>query len=326
MRFTNQHRLPGELVTAAYDDQYDRGDSDISVTQLIDAPRIRLLQMERGDEVVKDVSDNFNALLGTAFHALMEENSDPDVLTEERMYAELQGYRISGAMDRIITEGKRLIIQDYKVTSVFTVMAHKPAWDAQLNLYRWLYHKNHGTWPHAEVVALCRDWRPFEAEQKMTQGYPARPIVRIPIKGWTQQEVAGYVGKRMALHRKAEEHWRETGELPECSDNDRWASGKQFALMEKGPNAKSRAIKLFNSRSSAEEYARHSRMFTLHPARKASGKRLVYVDERPGGYKRCNSYCDLRDVCDQWKEFKDNRDFAIMMEKIGADDADAGEV
>ena len=44
MRWTNEHDLPEPLYRAIIDDPYDKGDAELSVTQLLLPPRIVLLQ------------------------------------------------------------------------------------------------------------------------------------------------------------------------------------------------------------------------------------------------------------------------------------------
>ena len=65
MKITNEHQLPDAFLNFAKDDKYSKGDSDISVTTLIDSPRIRLLREKKKDEMTKDVVDMIWPLLGT---------------------------------------------------------------------------------------------------------------------------------------------------------------------------------------------------------------------------------------------------------------------
>lgn len=66
---TNVHNLPEQLVKAV---QYDTHKmvGTISVTQLIDAPQVRLLKRQHTYE--EDVSEALNSLLGTATHHILE--------------------------------------------------------------------------------------------------------------------------------------------------------------------------------------------------------------------------------------------------------------
>ena len=56
MKITNLTNLPDPVVKALSKDNYSRGESQISVTTLIDCPRVRLLREEHDDEISEDVS------------------------------------------------------------------------------------------------------------------------------------------------------------------------------------------------------------------------------------------------------------------------------
>jgi len=69
LKITNKYGAPDELYKAAtFDDHVTKG--DISVTTLINSPRVRMLKEKY--EVEEDVNDHVFMMLGTAFHSLME--------------------------------------------------------------------------------------------------------------------------------------------------------------------------------------------------------------------------------------------------------------
>lgn len=72
---TNKYDLPETLVNAVKNDSYVSG-GDISVTALIDSPRIRILKRKYDYE--EDVSEVLYALLGTAMHHIIERANDRD--------------------------------------------------------------------------------------------------------------------------------------------------------------------------------------------------------------------------------------------------------
>lgn len=223
MRLTNKHKLPPELIAAKVADPYDSGGADISVTTLIDSPRIALMREIHEPEV--DISNAIWPLLGQAFHSLMEGGSDPDVIHEERMFAEIEGWTVSGKMDRQETHRGRVKISDYKVTSAWKIKHGHAEWKEQLNCYAWLYHEKHGVLPdELEIIALCRDWREREKSQR---GYPEQPIVRIPIDLKSLGEIRYFVRTRVKLHQAARKLYESAGELVPCSDGDRWGGTKR---------------------------------------------------------------------------------------------------
>jgi hypothetical protein len=96
MKFTNNHNLPESFVNFVRADKYSRGDADISVTQLIDSPRVRLLRNDKADEMETDVSDRVWSLFGTAVHHILEStNASHAVTMEERLFMEVDGWKLS---------------------------------------------------------------------------------------------------------------------------------------------------------------------------------------------------------------------------------------
>ena len=80
MKYTNKHDIPKEIIRAIENDQYTRGNSDISVTGLLQPPRIRLLEREHHDDIVLDYSDETWKILGQSVHAILERaNENYDV-------------------------------------------------------------------------------------------------------------------------------------------------------------------------------------------------------------------------------------------------------
>ena len=71
MKVTNRFNLPDVVVQALSINKYSK--ADISVTQLIDSPRIKVIQEEMHDELKSDISDNVFSVLGTAVHGVFEE-------------------------------------------------------------------------------------------------------------------------------------------------------------------------------------------------------------------------------------------------------------
>ena len=57
MNITNNHNLPQSFVNFARNDKYSKGQSDISVTTLIDSPRVRLLREAKSSEMTSDAAD-----------------------------------------------------------------------------------------------------------------------------------------------------------------------------------------------------------------------------------------------------------------------------
>ena len=290
---TNKHNLPQTLVNLAMRDTYSRGKANISVTELIGSPRIRVLKNTHKGELTSDVSELLWSLLGRAMHTIVEQGADDQHIAEERLFLEVNGWKLSGGIDLQIlgsgADGEQVIaLSDYKMTSAWSVMNPKPDWERQLNVYAYLVEKVRGwTVESLTINAIVRDWNKHEAARR--EGYPATPIVVLPQTLWSPQERERYVLERMKIHQDAEtQHdWGEA--MPECSDEERWFKPGKLAVMKEG---RVRAIKLFDvgQRDEAEALAK---------------EKGAKVEERPSENTRCENYCPVSSWCSQYQAIKE---------------------
>lgn len=272
---TNVHGLPQSIVAAVTADPYVGG-GDISVTKLIDAPQIRTLMLKHKDEITTDVSERIWSLLGQAVHTILERAAlrTEGMIAEDRLYANISGWQLSGQFDVMHMETG--VLSDYKVTTVYKLQ-NIDGWTQQLNVLRWLAHQNSITVNQLEIIAILRDWKKGEAERK-PESYPQTPIVRVEIPLWTLEEAEEFIIDRVQLHQYAQ-----SGRTVHCTDEERWYTGTQYALMKDGGK---RALKLYDER----------------PEDVPEGH---YVQERQGEYRRCASYCEVRAFCPQAQETRD---------------------
>ena len=272
MNLTNVHGLPDALVNAVKNDPYTGG-GDISVTKLIDAPRRRTLYKKYRELVVEDVSERIWSLMGQAVHTVLE-RAGTNALVEERLYADVNGWKVSGQFDRLhLADG---VLQDWKVCSVYKASGDE-GWERQLNCLRWLAHKNGMAANKLQVIAIFRDWKKSEAVRN--PDYPQRNVMIIDVPLWSIEQAEGYVQARVQLHQASDQ-----GVDVDCTADERWYSGTSFALMKDGGK---RAKKVAPS---AEE---------LGPVPEGH-----YVQERPGVNRRCEGYCEVAPFCEQWKQIQ----------------------
>jgi hypothetical protein len=285
MKLTNKFGLPAPVVKALTRSEYTKGESNRSITQLIDAPRVRILRQEHWEELEEDVSEKMWAVLGTAAHKMFEETADDKHISEERIFTEIDGWVISGAIDVQKIEDDGVTIMDYKTTSVWSVIMGKVEWERQLNCYAELVRRAKGSKVKAlKVIAILRDWRSRDAEEK--PDYPRAPIVEVNIPLWPESQAAEYLNERVALHQKAEFDRLTGSELPDCSEQERWIKESKWALKRRGQK---RAVKLFDN----EEDAR---------AAVVDGMELEF---RQGEAIRCTAnWCRVNAWCSQYQRNK----------------------
>jgi len=267
MNLTNLMGLPDAFVAAVKNDPYTGG-GDISVTKLIDAPQRRVLYSKFKDFVVEDVSDRVWALMGQAVHTVLE-RAGTSALVEERLFMDVNGWKLSGQFDRLHVADKT--IQDWKVTSTYKADGDD-SWTKQLNILRMLAIKNGHDIERLQVVAIFRDWQRSKAERDPK--YPQSNVKIIELPVWSDEQAMQYITDRVSMHQAAVK-----GDEVLCSDDERWYAGSTFALMKEGNK---RATKVADTKEELGEPAKG-----------------FFIEERKGGYRRCEGYCEVAPFCPQ---------------------------
>jgi hypothetical protein len=296
MKLTNKYGLPDTVVKALTRSEYSKGESNRSITQLIDSPRVRILRQENWDNMEEDVSEKMWAVLGSAAHKMFEATGDEKHITEERLFTEIDGWVISGAIDVQRIESDGITVMDYKTTSVWSVILGKVEWERQLNCYASLVRRAKKTRVKGlKVVAILRDWRSRDAEEK--QDYPRAPIVEIDVPMWSEEEQDRYLEERVSIHQAAEFQRLTGAELPECSPQEQWEKPSVWAVKKTGNK---RALKLYDNEAEAKS--------ALQP-----GQEIEFRRGEPG---RCTAnWCRVNAWCSQYKKYMDEnfkpKDFSV---------------
>jgi hypothetical protein len=280
MKVTNKYDLPIALVRAMSRDDYTKGKSDYSVTGLLTPPKVALLREQYNDRMEMDISDKMYTFLGTALHKVMEDTVMPENCTyEERLYADIDGTTISGAIDIQERLPAGTIVWDYKVTSVWSVMNEKAEWVQQLNMYKWFVETvKKERVVGLKICAFLRDW----SGNKTGENYPEASIVIVDIPLWSATEAQEFIRNRLNAHKEAKMVMDFGQEPPPCSDKERWMSETTFAVKREGRKT---AIRVLTSEQEAKEMAE---------------KEKGYVETRLGEPRRCTgNYCGVAEWCKQ---------------------------
>ena len=278
MKITNNYDLPAPLVSAILNDTYEKL-GDISVTRLIGAPRKHQLELRHDAEVVQDATDFLWSLLGQSIHEIFKrsDRDGKDYLTEQRLTAACGGWVISGQPDLVTADG---VVQDWKVTSVYSfLLGDKPEWETQLNCYAWLLQENGYKVSALQIVGILRDWMQSKAGEG---NYPPVPFLLKDIPLWSKAARQRYVEERVAIHQFAVD--APDDELPECTDEERWARPTTWAVKKKGNK---KAARVLASEAEAMTWI--------------AGASGFEIEERPGRNIRCEEYCAAAPFCNQWK-------------------------
>jgi hypothetical protein len=284
LKITNKHNVPLPLVTLASREYYSKGKSQYSVTELMSPPRIRRLREQYDDAIEQDVSDMLWSMLGSALHVVMERGQTPGFITEQRLFYEVDGVTISGAIDLQEETPFGVIITDYKFTSAWAVMQEKLEWVQQLNVYRFLVEKVKGKKVVGlRICALVRDFSRHETKE----GYPKAPIEMVDLEVWPLEKTEAYIRERLEAHRISKVDHDLGDELAPCSNEDRWMSETVYAVKREGRKT---AIRVLKDEEEAKALAE---------------KEKGYVETRLGEPRRCTgNFCGVAQWC---KQFQDER-------------------
>ena len=281
MQVTNVHNLPEPLVTLARREYYSKGAAQYSVTEIMSPPKIRRMREKYDDQIVTDVSSMLWSLLGSALHVVMERGETSGWIKEERLFAEVDGVSISGAID-LQEEGEAgITIYDYKFTSAWAVMQEKEEWIQQLNIYKWLVE----TVKQRKVVGLkiCAMVRDY-SKHDLREAYPAAPICVVDIPLWDSVKTEMYIRERLEMHRESKMRADFEEDLQNCSNEERWMSETTFAVKREGRKT---AIRVFK---------------TIEEATELAEKEKGYVETRLGEPRRCTGdFCGVSQWCAQYQ-------------------------
>ena len=321
---TNKYGLPQTFVRFLERDPYTKEGADFSVTELINPPRIA--QLSRRHEVDVDVSGCMRQLLGTAIHYVLEKGAGKEDEVEQRFFLTIDGTTVSGQVDLIepipkhefsVDDKDVYAVRDYKSTSTWGIIYNpdgKQEWHEQLNMYKLLRSMGKTTLDDSkaenflsatfdskhfdemdakndvdllDAVVILTDWTPSKVGK--SRDYPDQSVKSVPIPQWGMEEIFLYLLGRMQAHTHASA--LPDDQLPECTPEERWAEGGKWAVHKTSQNGKpsARAVRVFDDESEALQCQRDLQYQTS-------------VVKRFGNeYKRCEMWCPVAAVCNQYK-------------------------
>lgn len=290
MKFTNKHNIPQTFVNVLDRPTYSKGKANLSVTQLINSPKIVALTKKFEDELEQDVADMVWSIFGSAVHKVLEHGQDENHIVEERLHTEVDGWKISGAIDLQILSGDSIAVRDYKTVSAWSVMNEKIEWEQQLNIYAWLVETVKKT-PVSSlgIVAIIRDWNRREAGRN--PDYPQAPVKEIGIPIWEKSYAEEFIKERIHLHANCEFELETDGDLPDCTPEEMWERPTVYAVKKIGG---ARARSVHDTRQEALEVL-------------AKIGKAYEIEVRPGSRTRCENFCPVSVYCQQWRNHQEKK-------------------
>ena len=292
MKITNKFNLPEPFVALATRNSYSKGKSDYSVTEIISPPRVQRLRAKHWAEMEQDVSDMTWSLMGTMAHHLLESKTPGHLTSEERLFVEIDGVTLSGAMDLQEDVDGSIKITDYKFTSAWALREDKIEWVLQQNIYAWMVEKVKGKPVSSiNICAFIRDWSRREAALK--PDYPQASAQMVSVPRMSSEEVEKYIRERVELHRQAKVASDWGDDLLPCTDEERWMRTTTYAVKKEGRKT---AVRVFDTQEEADAL-----MAEMQPKDKA------FIEIRKGEPVRCTgNFCGVAKWCSQFQKEQDN--------------------
>lgn len=283
MRIKNAYNLPQPFVDAVSVDDYDKGDSDYTSTGVLQPPRMSVLTKKHWDEMEEDVIDRLPRFAGQVKHVVLQRmaQKNPDrYIVETRFYAKVIDFLFSGQID--LYDKQDCILYDWKEASVWkAIVGDQKEWHAQGNMNRYLLTHQCVNYPVTKVIfiAFFKDWKRREAARD--RDYPQQPVQTFEIPLWTNEQTFDFIAERIRLHESAKI------ELPECTDEERWAKPTQWAVRKR---VNKRATYVCDTLEEAEQ-------------RRGDNINMV-IEERKGEDTRCLHHCSAYPFCEQAQKYK----------------------
>lgn len=231
MRIINVDGLPQPVYEwiLASQKEYSKGSADVSVTELINPPRIRVLKKKLYDQIVIEASSLLNVTVGQAIHKSIQDATKTGV-SERRLDCEIFGWKVSGGMDHWV-DG---ILSDWKTANkwktVLSDTGNIEEWEKQLNCYAHILRSHDIPVSKTKIWAYFKDWNRGEHSRYSKQGgifdpgykagYPDNEWLYFDLRLWSPEESKSYMEERVKLHQDADKA------LPLCPKEELW-NGKR---------------------------------------------------------------------------------------------------
>lgn len=286
MKLTNKFSIPQTFINVLDRPTYSKGKAHLSVTQLLNSPKIVALTKKFEDEIEQDAADMVWSIFGSAVHNILEHGKDENHIVEQRIHKEYEGWHISGAIDLQVVNEKGIDVKDYKTTTVWAVMNEKFEWEVQLNIYAGLVEDvKKIPVTSVGIVAIIRDWNRRESTTR--EGYPEAPVKEIPIRLWSKEERDEFISGRIALHSACEFAIETDGDLPDCTPDEMWEKQTTYAIKKIGNK---RAFKVYENEKDALDAV-------------ADMEKTYEIEVRKGERTRCTNFCPVNTWCTQYKTY-----------------------
>lgn len=339
MQYTNNFNLPDTIYKAITRDHH-LSSGDISVSQLIDAPQIRILKKLHRDELTQDISEMVAALSGTATHAILEQalydnriqKSFDDVRnyfidksnsakTDEEKAQALQSVKTMDALlgtefpnrpeDKYISEKTLHIEVDGMVISgtfdLYEIASKKLQDYKNCSTWSYIFPESKLSW-QAQVNVYCYMMREHGYEIKeasvvaIFKDFSRSKIIQN--KDYPRQPIIE-IPIPVYSHEQMDKYIKERVRLHKQAElgNVAECTGRERWSSADMYAVKAKGAKRALAGSLCESEIAAKKFIEMNK----DAYEGLYVDYRPGENKRCNEWCQVRDFCKQRKSYLEKK-------------------
>lgn len=278
MIIENKMNLP-EAFVRAVTPKYHNEKGSYSATTLLKGTKEILLTERHWENISIDCSDMVNAILGTAFHSVMEENSDKK-FTEVSVNTEVSGIKVTGKVDLYDEDNKT--VYDWKTASVWKVIKGDFSdWRKQGLIYAYLLKLAGHEVNKCSFIVSLKDFSPTKSETDASYPRSAVYVYSFDVTDNELDEIKSFIESKIEnikMYLSSDDD-----SIVPCSSEERWAEPPKFAVMKSGRKT---AVKLHDTKEDAEKYIADSK-----------DNKSLYIEERKGCDKKCEKYCICNSFC-----------------------------
>ena len=332
MKLTNRLGYPVPYMEAAKKHIYPKVAGRIGATTLIDSPQVRRLMIEHWDELEQDVEAMFVAMLGTAWHKFLENNSPKELRDKalddiQHLLRSIDELTRGGCLDEkvinLINEIQdKLIslppetsnintraekkweypIDDFTLVGVADIVAAGIADYKLISAWSWVFGEKDKWEKQLNILNYLQN----KVDNKNAEYLKVYAFV----KDWSKYKAMqdkDYPQKRFFILdipiwplEKTEAYIKERIAIHkdltyQCTDEDKWIRIKNFAVKKK--DAK-RATRCFDTAAEAEQYVISNNLITDY------GNGKIIIECRKTEPRRCAEFCVCKSVCSFGKTLK----------------------
>lgn len=294
--------IPLSDAVGVHRNNYDSGDTDYSVTTLLDPPRVVHLNKRHLSKCDMFVKEQLSSFIGTAIHQYFEfclrqvVDKPYKYEMEQRLFTVVLDRKISGMYDLVkIDENDNRDMTDYKTTSCWKArFGDMNDWTAQQNIYRLLYWiKNKKGLRTIRVVAIYLDWS-INNKMRYGKGYPNEKSIEYTLPVWGMKKTMEYLEERVGLMKQYEKTPDDS--LPKCTWEEMWCKEDKCAVI--ADNRKN-ALRVLPNEKAAEEW-----LNTYLASDNCKHNVLqLHLDLRSSVRTRCEHWCPVNKYCNQYHEY-----------------------